>query len=50
MEYLRKARNTDRAYCGTPEGTIGPVETKLISMGAVKGVVKGLWRMFRGAA
>ena len=50
VEYLRKARNTDRAYCGTPEGTIGPVETKLISMGAVKGVVKGLWRMFRGAA
>ena len=40
-EYLRKARNTDRAYCGTAEGAIGPVETKLASMGAVRGVVFG---------
>ena len=40
-EYTRKARNTDRAYCGTAEGAIGPVETKLITMGAVKGVVFG---------
>ena len=40
-EYVIKARNTDRNYCGVPEGTIGPVENKLISMGLVKGVVFG---------
>ena len=40
-EYLRKARNTDRAHCGTAEGAVGPVETKLVSMGAVRGVVFG---------
>ena len=28
-EYLRKARDTDRDYCGTAPGSQGPVETKL---------------------
>ena len=41
VEYLTKARNTDRAYCGTAPGTIGPVETKLGTLGEVKGIVMG---------
>ena len=41
QSYVNKARNTDRKYCGTPEGITGPVENKLASMGAVKGVVLG---------
>ena len=40
-EYITKARNTDRQYCGTPQDTTGPVETKLGTLGAVKGVVVG---------
>ena len=40
-EYIAKARSTDRQYCGTPEGTIGPVESKLGRLGDVKGVVVG---------
>ena len=28
-EYITKARNTVWQYCGTAQGTIGPVETKL---------------------
>ena len=36
-----KARSTDRQYCGTPEGTVGPVESKLGRLGDVKGVVVG---------
>lgn len=41
QSYVDKARNTDRKYCRTPEGITGPVENKLASMGAVKGVVLG---------
>ena len=41
QSYVPKARNTDRKYCATPEGVTGPVENKLASMGAVKGVVLG---------
>ena len=41
QSYVNKARNTDRKYCGTPEGITGPVENKLASMGAIKGVVLG---------
>ena len=41
QSYVTKARNTDRKYCGTPEGGTGPVEYKLASMGSVKGVVLG---------
>ena len=40
-EYISKARSTDRQYCGTPDGTIGPVETKLARLGDVKGLVVG---------
>ena len=39
--YINKARDTDRAYCGTPVGDTGPVERKLISMGEVAGLVSG---------
>ena len=41
LSYVTKVRNTDMKYCGTPEGVTGPVENKLASMGAVKGVVLG---------
>ena len=40
-EYVQKAKKTDESYCGTPEGTIGPVERKLASLGEVKGIVVG---------
>ena len=40
-EYVKKARNTDQQYCGTAPGTTGPVETKLGTLGEVKGVVVG---------
>ena len=40
-EYTTKARNTDRQYCGTADGTTGPVETKLSTMGEVRGIVVG---------
>ena len=40
-EYIAKARNTDQQYCGTIQGITGPVETKLGSMGEVKGLVVG---------
>ena len=40
-EYIIKARNTDRQYCGTAQGTTGPVETKLATLGEVRGVVVG---------
>ena len=38
---MAKARNTDRKYCGTLPGAVGPVERKLASMGEVKGLVLG---------
>ena len=41
LEHLTKTRNTDRNFCGTAPGDTGPVETKLGSMGAVKGIVMG---------
>ena len=41
QSYVAKARNTDRVYCGTIQGTVGPVERKLASMGEVKGLVLG---------
>ena len=41
QEYLKKARTTDRQYCGTPPDTTGPVERKLASMGEIKGIVVG---------
>ena len=41
QSYVAKARNTDRKYCGTLQGAVGPVERKLASMGEVKGLVLG---------
>ena len=41
QSYVAKARATDQAYCGTPDGTVGPVERKLASMGEVEGLVVG---------
>ena len=40
-EYIAKARSTDQQYCGSAPGTTGPVETKLASLGNVKGLVVG---------
>lgn len=40
-EYLAKARRTDQTYCGTAQGTVGPVERKLGSLGRVHGIVVG---------
>ena len=40
-EYISKARATDQMYCGNEVGTIGPVETKLGSLGEVRGIVVG---------
>ena len=38
-EYITKARNTDRRYCGTAQDATGPVETKLGTLLEVKGLV-----------
>ena len=40
-EYLAKAKQTDQTYCGTVQGTVGPVERKLGSLGRVHGIVVG---------
>ena len=39
-EYLVKTRKADRKQ-GVPEGEVGRVETKLVSMGEVRGIVFG---------
>ena len=39
-EYIKEARATDRRQ-GTPEGQVGRVEEKLVSLGEVRGVVAG---------
>ena len=36
---VSKARNTDSHFCGTVEGTTGPVEKMFGTFGEVKGVV-----------
>ena len=41
LGYLAKAKRTDQNYCGTPQGAVGPVETKLGSLGRVHGIVIG---------
>ena len=38
---MAKARQTDQTYCGTAQGTVGPVESKLGSLGKVYGIVVG---------
>ena len=40
-EYITKARSADQVYGGVEQGTVGPVETKLLSFGEVKGLVFG---------
>ena len=40
-EYRKKARDTDRKYGVTMEGTIGPVERKLNQYGELQGLVVG---------
>ena len=40
-EYKKKARDTDRKYGGTAEGTTGPVENKLLQFGDLQGLVVG---------
>ena len=38
---MQEARRTDQNYCGTPQGAVGPVETKLGSLGRVHSIVIG---------
>ena len=40
-DYLSKARKADRVHNRIPEGTIGPVERKLVELGEVRGIVAG---------
>ena len=40
-EYVVKARGADQRYGGVAVGTVGPVESKLLSYGRVKGLVFG---------
>lgn len=40
-QYTKKARDTDRDFCNTPQGTIGPVETKLNSFPPLLKLVVG---------
>ena len=40
-EYVTKARNADQQYGGVEAGRRGPVESKLLSFGQVKGLVFG---------
>ena len=40
QEYMNKARKADQSYGGVEEGTVGPVENKLLSYW-VKGLVFG---------
>jgi hypothetical protein len=42
-EYAAKARRVDSSFCGTQPGDVGPVEAKLRSMEAVRGLVFGAW-------
>ena len=42
-EYLKKAQKVDTEYGGVPEGTMGPVATKLVSYPRLEGWVFGAW-------
>ena len=42
-EYARKAREIDQQFCGTARGAVGPVERKLRTFEAVRGLVFGAW-------
>jgi hypothetical protein len=41
QEYIKKARKADRKYNGTAEGEVGRVESKLVELGEVQGLVCG---------
>jgi hypothetical protein len=40
-EYIRKARKADQKWCGTPVGTQGPIEQRLLQYGPVFGLTVG---------
>ena len=40
-EYKKKARDADKQYVGTAEGSVGPVENKLLQYGDLQGLVVG---------
>jgi hypothetical protein len=42
-EYTNKARRVDREYCDTMPGAVGPVEARLQTYDAVRGLVFGAW-------
>ena len=42
-EYVKHARQIDRDYGGIPEGTVGPVEAKLVSFPPLRRWVFGAW-------
>ena len=42
-EYATKAREVDRRFCGTVNGHVGPVETRLRAFEPVRGLVFGAW-------
>ena len=42
-EHARKAKRVDDHYCGTAQGELGPVSTRLQAFEPVKGLVFGAW-------
>ena len=42
-EYIKHARNIDREYGGVAQGTVGPVEAKLLSFPPLRKWVFGAW-------
>ena len=42
-EYVRHARSIDQEYGGIPQGTVGPVEAKLLSFPPLRRWVFGAW-------
>ena len=41
QEYINKAKAADQKYNQVQEGTVGPVERKLLELGEVRGIVAG---------
>ena len=42
-EYMTKARDVDRTFCGTAADQVGPVERRLRNFDPVRGLVFGTW-------
>ena len=42
-EYIEKAITADRNYNGTAEGEVGRIESKMVELGTVEGIVCGNW-------